>query len=307
MASRSRRRRLPLTRFGWRLAATGGLAVALAAGLIGMQVMGVGGHAPLSAEAAEIFENAALVALQTSTVTPRPDQFVYVESATAYGTGTAAGTGKDGDAGPPTGWVISEKLRRAWFSVDGTGDGLVRERPESDPKGWSETPMPGCVDGKVSDVAGGKAATANQDQGCEPRPAYLGDLPTDPENMYDYLYRNSHGGNPADEQAFITVGDLIRENYVPPKAMAAMFRAAAKIHGTTVVRDVVDPAGRKGVAVAYTGGSRRRELIFDPKTYEYLGERAVAVEDIDAIKKGGLIGGAARLTVAIVDKPGQLP
>jgi hypothetical protein len=250
-------------------------------------VLSIGGRAPLSAKAAEIFENAALVAEQTPTVTPRPDQFVYVESATAYREITTVS---------PETWVITEKLRRIWRSVDGTGDGLLRERPEADPNGWSQDRLPGCVDGKFQ----GAGAANAMGQPCSPQPAYDAGLPTDPAKMYDYLYRNSHGNHPADEQAFITVGDMIRENYVPPKVMAAMFRAAAKIHGTTVMRDVVDPAGRKGIAVAYTAGGSRRELIFDPKTYEYLGEVQVAVKNAE------VIGGAARLTVAIVDQPGQL-
>lgn len=295
-------RRVRLPRFGWRLAATGGLAVAMAAALIGVQVVGFGDREPRSAEAAEILENAALVAERTAAVNPRPDQFVYVESATAYGGSTGSTDGE----GTATGWAITEKLRRVWLSVDGTRNGLLRERPESDPKGWSETPLPGCVGGRLNKVPGEGKAAEDQEQGCQPLPGYLGGLPTDTDAMYDYLYRNSHGGKPADHQAFTTVGDLVRENYVPPKAMAAMFRAAARIPGTTVVRNVTDPAGRPGIAVAYTARGLQRELIFDPKTFAYLGEREVAAEDIDIARKGAVIGGAARLTAAVVDQPGRL-
>jgi hypothetical protein len=44
----------------------------------------------------------------------------------------------------------------------------------------------------------------------------------------------------------------------------------------------------------------RSELIFDPKTYAYLGGRTVT-------KQGDVTGGAARLRIAIVDRAGQLP
>jgi hypothetical protein len=40
--------------------------------------------------------------------------------------------------------------------------------------------------------------------------------------------------------------------YARPRAMAAMFSAAAKMPGATVIRDAVDAAGRHGVAVAQT-------------------------------------------------------
>ncbi|MFI7643324.1 CU044_5270 family protein [Nonomuraea sp. NPDC049400] len=283
----SRRPRARRIRPVWGLS----LAMALAAGLIGVQVVGIGGQAPVRAEAAEILEHAALVAERDAAGAPRPGQFVYIESTTAYGSSSSAAA-KD--------WMIAPKLRRTWRSVDGTHNGLLRERPESNPDGWTESTLPGCVNGKFT-------SGAQSRNSCQTQPGYLGNLPTDPKRMYDYLYRNSQGGNPAGEQAFITIGDLIRENAVPPKALAAMFRAAAKIPGTTVVGDVVDPAGRKGVAVAYTTGGTRRELIFDSKTYEYFGEREVAVKDLSYVKKGDLIGGTARRTVAIVDEPGQLP
>lgn len=51
----------------------------------------------------------------------------------------------------------------------------------------------------------------------------------------------------------------------------------------------------------------RAELIFDAETYEYLGERGVAVKDHDIWHKGDVTGGEARLRVAIVDRAGQLP
>jgi hypothetical protein len=279
-------RGLSFPRFGWRLAVTGGLAVALAGGLIAAQTLSIGDHAPeTNAEAAEILQNAALTAQEQPDVAARPDQFVYVESMTAYAVTAVAG-GK-------TTTTIVPRLRRIWLSVDGTGNGVLRERPQAGGS-WEESPLPGCRDGKWVEIKG------FQSGGCEPMPAYLGDLPTDTDAMYKYLYDNSHGDNPADVQAFITVGDLIRENYVRPQAMAAMFNAAARIPGATVIRDAVDAAGRHGVAVAQTWQGARSELIFDAKTYAYLGERTVT-------DKGDVGGGAARLRIAIVDRAGEMP
>lgn len=51
----------------------------------------------------------------------------------------------------------------------------------------------------------------------------------------------------------------------------------------------------------------REELIFDPKTYEFLGERDVVTVDGNGFTKGQVPGSSARMRIAIVDRPGQLP
>jgi hypothetical protein len=125
--------------------------------------------------------------------------------------------------------------------------------------------------------------------------------------MKAWLYANSQGGNSPDEQAWITVGDTIREAYIPVKARAAMFEASAKIPGVYVVPQVTDVLGRAGVAVARDSGGSRSELIFDASTYVFLGERDVAVKPMLGFAPGAVIGYRAVTKVAIVPEAGQLP
>jgi hypothetical protein len=72
----------------------------------------------------------------------------------------------------------------------------------------------------------------------------------------------------------------------------------------TLAGTVTDRAGRTGTAVAFTEIGRRRELIFDPRTSELLGEREVLVDrtksDIDA-PIGTVVGDVAYLERAVVD------
>ena len=144
--------------------------------------------------------------------------------------------------------------------------------------------------------------------------------------MLTYLYGNSHGDNPRDQQAFITAADMLRGAYLPPAARSALFRAMARIPGVRAMPDVVDVAGRHGVAVTRTYGYRQ-ELIFDPKTYEYLGEQETVVADpgtggpgttpgrspghtasqVPDLPLGMVFGRIAILRVAIVDRAGQVP
>ena len=98
----------------------------------------------------------------------------------------------------------------------------------------------------------------------------------------------------------------VREQYLPPATLAALFEAAATIPGTTKVEQV-DLAGRRGIAVSRTDQDFRHDLIFDAKTYKFLGERDVMVGDLKPYPKNAVTGWTAQLKIAVVDRPGQLP
>ncbi|MGW1881315.1 CU044_5270 family protein [Streptomyces sp. NPDC001970] len=131
---------------------------------------------------------------------------------------------------------------------------------------------------------------------------------TDPGTMLDRLRENADGGgsNSEEQQMFALVGDLIRENALPPEVGAALCRAAAKIPGAVVVDDVADAAGRHGVAIAREDDGIRAQLIFDRNAKELLGERDIAVRDTeDGPEKGELAGTSAILERAVVDRVGE--
>jgi hypothetical protein len=109
------------------------------------------------------------------------------------------------------------------------------------------------------------------------------------------------GQLPPPEEAFTTIGDLLREAIAPPRVSAALYRAAALIPGVTVVADATDAVGRHGVAVAMTVEGVQYEWIFSKQTLRYLGER-----DIN-LANGSTAGEAAVLQRAFVDHAGQIP
>ncbi|GIH12981.1 hypothetical protein Raf01_11530 [Rugosimonospora africana] len=292
-----RRPRFALPSMGWRLGVAGGLAAVVTAGVLVTQVVPFGGHAPASrASAADILHDAASLAQHGPMLTVRGDQFVYADS---IATATQLSQGQGGDSSQ----VTTSNERRAWLSVDGTGDGLIRQHPRSDAGGWQEIPLPGCRGGVEKQTKGEQTVS----QPCKPIPNYRGDLPTDADGMRALLYRNAGGTkNPRDQEAFTAAGDLIREAYLSPASLAAVFNAVAKIPGVTVVGNVTDEAGRGGVAVALTEvQGQRQELIFDRGTHAFLGERLVQVRNEDGLKAGQVLESTAVLKVTIVDRVGQ--
>lgn len=279
----ARFRHLPAARrprLAWRLALAGGLAAALTAGgyLVlpswsSTQATQPGASTPAGDEAAGILHNAALVAQVDSEPVPQPGQFVFVESTDHY---TTAVQQPDGSFETVDKGV---QVRQVWSSVDGTQGGLVRTRPVTDPNGWSaQAVLPPDAHG------------------------YRRNLPTDPAAMLTWLYASSHGDNQRDEQAFITASDLVAGAYLTPQVQAALYEAVAKIPGITALPDMVDLAGRHGVAIgmghldpSHPADGRspaiaRNAMIFDPTNSVYLGS-----------------GVSARLRQATVNQAGQLP
>ncbi len=278
-------------RWVWRLAPAGALVAAVAvAGVVirpsadtpppGAEPGNVASGAAAESEAGQVLRLAAAEARREPALTAGAGQFVYVQSRVAW-----SGT----ETSPTEQRYIEavERERRIWLSTDGSTDGLLREGPA-----FADVPL-----------TGGRGI-----------PAYRTDLPTDAKAMRAFLYQDATdnppkpGGPTPDERAWTKIGDTLRETYVPPASVAALFDAAATIPGAGVVQGA-DLAGRKGTAVAWTADHGIRfELIFDSTTHRLLGERTVAARDVEpGIRKGQVTGFTAQLKIAIVDRAGQLP
>jgi hypothetical protein len=315
--------RTPAMRRGWRLAGAGGLAMLAVTGLLALQTVGVGDHAPpATAEAADVLHRAALAAAAAPALVARPDQFLFAETLQTVERpdahpipGPSASTfviGTPMEPPPDTG-----VLNRVWWSIDGTRDGLQRFEP--DPIGYGDNILYGCREGRQRVHPESTPATAVAGDGtraCTPHRAYQDDLPTDPAAMRRYLY-DTYGGSRPDQNVFLEIAYLNTEVYVPPAARAALFEVAAGIPGVRLAGVRSDATGRRGIAVTrdLDQGSEdglaymALELLFDPDTYAYLGDRNVIIRDGwgKPLAQPVLVSSTALLRVAVVDQPGQLP
>ncbi|MFE7595296.1 CU044_5270 family protein [Kitasatospora sp. NPDC057512] len=256
---------------------------ALAGGLALSLVLAGGpterGADPTRPVAAVVLDRAARAAEQQPAPAARGDQFVYVKSLDDWAK-SEGGAARD---------------RELWRSVDGSRrdllllDGHLPNPGGSDEHGEAE-PVPNA--GRIGSYA------------------YVAALPTDPDALLARIHADTEGHGPGpDAEAFATIGDLLREQIAPPAVSAALYRAASKIPGVTVVEEVTDAVGRPGVAVARRdgGGKVESQWIFDRADYAFLGERTVAVADGETFKKGDTTGQMAVLARAVVDQPGTRP
>ncbi len=92
---------------------------------------------------------------------------------------------------------------------------------------------------------------------------------------------------------------------MPPKLAAALFTAAEKIPGMALIDNVLSPAGAQGEAVALTapwaGAGMRAELIFDPRSYRFIGFQDVATQATHGLAAGSVWDATAILTTKVVN------
>jgi hypothetical protein len=250
-------------------------------GVIGLA--GNGSQPGLDRGAVRLLANIATVASRQPAPLVRGRQFVYIKSEVAFLV-TSITIGQGGSP-KPVNHLDKVHERQIWYSVSNLcRAGLLRESGQ--------------------DTALKASAVSCPDRGSLNDPTYrfLQSLPTSPRALLQMIdtAERGHGQTP-DQEAFTTIGDLLRESIAPPRISAALYRAAALIPGVTVVRDATDAIGRHGVAVAFTYGGVRSEWIFDPHTLQLIGEREAIV------KTGAVVGETAIIVRAFVGRPGQLP
>ena len=95
---------------------------------------------------------------------------------------------------------------------------------------------------------------------------------------------------------------LMATTYLLPAQQAALFQLLAQTPGFTIIPAVRDATGRPGVAIQWTYQGGTAEIILDPATYAYLGDRTTYPGESPA-----QYDGAALIKLAIVDHAGQQP
>ncbi|HVQ95077.1 MAG TPA: CU044_5270 family protein [Mycobacteriales bacterium] len=226
----------------------------------------------------------ASLAADSSTLAPRDDQFVYSR--------WRSKVRPLGRSGLPD-QLPTDSIGEYWSSADGS-------RP-----GWNVS-----VDNLGHPYSA--AGQVNPDPSLDlPTYKFLTTLPTDPDRLLALIRQSKTAvvgqGKVVDldQSVFETIGGLIHYALLPPGLAPALYQAAAKIPGVRIVRDTVDAAGRYGIGVfrssariATPGEAYAMMWIFDPRTYEFRGERL----DI-----GTMSNSIALLQVAVVNQARRRP
>ncbi|MET7387162.1 CU044_5270 family protein [Streptomyces sp. NPDC005529] len=291
-AERGRGRRL---RADWRLAAVGA-AAALTAVAVLAYGLGGGGHS-----------GAERTVPATTRTVPGSVKEVLERAASTL---ERADPGPTPHAGQ---WIYEKELS----ATPGMWPKSTSQ-PEPEPKPqerWVRYADPRFENGKEGD-----------DRSMRERLRFLDELPDDPAAVLKKVrayYPSGKGSTQSEgEQDMSGLRVLFASQPIPPQTLAKMYRALATVPGTEVTDHLVrDLAGRDAIAVGHDdkGQKIRREILIDPHTYQYLGDRWVVVKDhkvsfpgADDIpdrpwKAGDLMFQNAILAAGVVDHKGDRP
>ncbi|MDX2564959.1 CU044_5270 family protein [Streptomyces sp. TX20-6-3] len=291
-------------RLGWIAAPVAACAVVAGAVVLAPQEGPAGSPGRVSAgqpaapEAVRFLSGAALVAAAAPAPDARPGGYVYVRSLVAH-------AGRDAAGGPAA--LPPAHRREVWLSVDGSRPGLLREPGAADTELGADEPPVYELDGPGATPRRTTLATAAPSV-TNPTHTYVATLPTDPDALLRLIQdQTREGDGDADQRAFTAIGTLLAETWAPPQVTAALYGAAARIPGVTLLPSAKDAAGREGVAVARTAHGEQTQWIFDRTTSAFLGERTVLTETTSAGGAGTVLGVSAVLAKASAPAPGVLP
>ncbi len=132
----------------------------------------------------------------------------------------------------------------------------------------------------------------------------LADLPRDPRALLDHIHEVKQDESAsADEQVFVFITDAIRTGMVDAELRAVFYKTLMLVPGVDVAAASAAVDGRTGVAIGRWESVRneRQEVIIDPSTGEWIGERTISTQEMDAIPAGTVLSSATYAT-GVVDK-----
>jgi hypothetical protein len=292
-------------------------------GLVGVAAVVVALTIPGSPEAptraAAALAKLASVAADQPSATPIPvGQYAYTASvglelvsqvheqqAATSGLGATGASG----ATQQTFSVLAPVTRQVWIAADGSGRlvqsyGSPTFLTTADRAAW-------VADGQPSVFQPSSNIDALEAKGALSGPDLSG-LPTDPDALLaDIEARKVEDAPAGDAYTFKIIGDLLRETNATPALRAAIYRAAAKLPGVTLLSTVTDPVGRSGIGLADTSNGQRNELIFNPTTSALIGEETVVTDPSDFcqldVSAGTVLSETSYVTAGVVSSTTAVP
>jgi hypothetical protein len=202
-------------------------------------------------------------------------------------------------------WLRRESLtgRRQW--IEGT---------EAEAKAAGMRPPPARMSESRARCGGFSAALEGADP-CAPGSwdqvtvGFTASLPRDPQVLYDALRDYEAAEHEDGDRSFRMLShaaELLHTGLVPADLRAALYRMLGKVPGLRITEKVANLDGREGIAFGVARGDQRLDVIIDPATGQYIGEREVALTGHGGVPAGTDLEYTS-VEVAGVDRPGDRP
>lgn len=283
-------------------------AAALILTLVATNVLGLAGwRGGAESAAAAVLDRAALATITSSDPVLQPGQYLLVGTDAVY-RATVRPDGGGGDEHTSVTFLTIER-DKLYIPADRSGD-WVWVRGLTEPyKSFSDEGARLAQEHYARMLAdtGGEPemlrAPRGEFYGSAGRYDDLGDLPRDPQQLLNYIYKATLGaGRSADGEALVWIADTLRTGRVPADLRAALYRAAAGIPGVEITEQVANLDGRTGISIGRveTVDGTRQDIIIDPATGSLIGEREVLVREALGLPAGTTTAFTA-VTTSVVD------
>lgn len=284
-------------------------ALALATALVATDVVGIAGwRGGSSAQAAEVLDQAAEMAIKTSDPVVGPGQYLKIDSTNLWLTMTGAHNPPDGvGAHGELEWLDTEKM--STYIPFNRGEEWVWERSGRNPTAFFDTVAEEFAlnqakeMGDTSELLRGNGGAFYGSPSSFPDQNELAGYARDPRMLLNSIYLKTLGsGQSVDGQALVFIADLLRTGIVPADLRAALYKAAALIPDVTITDSQATLDGQKGIAIGRLESvdGMRHEIIIDPETGQLVGERSVLTEALRTIPAGTVVGWTT-INTSVVD------
>jgi len=331
-----RRRRRAVAWTGFSALGAGALTVAF----VGGNVFGVAGwNGGADPAAADVLNAAAAATLEFTDPSLSAGQFLHVRTDAVYM--TQAWLDEDVDAARVNGevqdlntveaqyYMSRERLEvfrpadrnDTWWRIQCRRSVAQTFGPKSELAAQQDSSMTEGPIGHLIEMPGGRIQYDLPDGGIEMSSPLSGftvpggasddfsQLPLEPGELLAEIYRLTVGQGPSrDGEALVWIADTLRGGAVPAEYRAAMYQAAALIPGVTITDEQATLNGTTGTAIGRdeTNNNFRQEIIIDPTTGQFIGERQVALDGYGAVTAGAALAagttvGWTAVTTEIVD------
>jgi hypothetical protein len=202
--------------------------------------------------------------------------------------------GAHGEIGNNVYQRLREAHREVWFGSDGSG--LMKSTligssffTEEQRKRWESAGHPAARESLTPSL---DLFAAGCLQGHGPM---LSKLPTNPAALAAELETRR-------KLTLHRIGELMGEALVPDALGRTLHHVATQLSGAEVLATATDELGRTGHGIARDERGQRVELIFEPDSFELLGNREVLVDpDADFAPAGAVVGWTSYLSREVVD------